>query len=183
MGLPDQVALGEQPDGAEQRRRDQQCRDLLAQLRPVLDEAGVTLPLYWGNRNWHPLLTDTLVRMRDDGVRRALAFVTSPFGSSSSCRQYLDAIDAARDALGPEAPEVDKIRHFHDHPEETAAPALAERLGFTDRALQAYLEEGARRGLFSAAPQEGIRLTEEGMREASAVAERQRRWARWKTGE
>ena len=31
--------------------------------------------------------------MRDDGVRRALAFVTSPFGSYSSCRQYLDDIE------------------------------------------------------------------------------------------
>ena len=93
-----------------------QCRDLLARLRPVLDEAGITLPLYWGNRNWHPMLADTVARMRDDGVRRALAFVTSPFGSFSSCRQYLDDIEAARSAVGPGAPEIDKIRHYHDHP-------------------------------------------------------------------
>ena len=93
-----------------------QCRDLLAALRVTLDAAGVTLPLYWGNRNWEPYLDGTLVTMRDDGVRRALAFVTSPFGSFSSCRQYRDDIASARANVGPGAPEVDKIRHYHDHP-------------------------------------------------------------------
>ena len=78
-----------------------QCRELLAALRPDLDKAGVDLPLYWGNRNWQPYLADTLATMRDAGVRRALAFVTSPFGSYSSCRQYLDDIAAARAAVGP----------------------------------------------------------------------------------
>jgi ferrochelatase len=93
-----------------------QCRSLLAALRPVLDAAGVTLPLYWGNRNWHPMLADTLRQMRDDGVRRALAFVTSPYGSYSSCRQYLDDFSSARAEVGGGAPAVDKIRHYHDHP-------------------------------------------------------------------
>jgi protoporphyrin/coproporphyrin ferrochelatase len=104
-----------------------QCRELLAALRPVLDEAGITLPLYWGNRNWHPMLADTLRQMRDDGVRRALAFVTSPFGSYSSCRQYLDDIDAARATVGDGAPVVDKIRHYHDHPGYVAPHADAVR--------------------------------------------------------
>jgi ferrochelatase len=54
--------------------------------------------------------------MEADGVRRALAFVTSPYGSYSSCRQYLEDIAAARAAVGPDAPEIDKLRHFHDHP-------------------------------------------------------------------
>ena len=93
-----------------------QCRELLAALRVELDHAGVRLPLYWGNRNWNPFLAETVATMRDDGVRRALAFVTSPFGSYSSCRQYLDDIDAAREQVGPGAPRVDKIRHYHDHP-------------------------------------------------------------------
>jgi ferrochelatase len=92
------------------------CRELLAALRPALDEAGVTLPLYWGNRNWDPYLADTLATMRANGITRALAFVTSPFGSYSSCRQYLDDIEAARAQVGPDAPIVDKIRHYHDHP-------------------------------------------------------------------
>jgi len=90
---------------------NEQCRALLDALKPRLD-----LPLYWGNRNWHPFLTDTLARMRADGVRRALAFVTSAYGSFSSCRQYHEDIAKARAEVGDDAPEIDKIRHFHDHP-------------------------------------------------------------------
>ena len=93
-----------------------QCRDLLAATAASLGDAGIDLPLYWGNRNWAPYLADTVRQMRDDGVRRALAFVTSPYGSFSSCRQYLDDIDAARTTVGPDAPVIEKIRHYHDHP-------------------------------------------------------------------
>ncbi len=93
-----------------------QCRRLLAALRTELAAARVELPLYWGNRNWHPLLADTVAEMRDAGVRRALAFVTSAYGSYSGCRQYLDDIERARATVGPGAPAIDKIRHFHDHP-------------------------------------------------------------------
>jgi protoporphyrin/coproporphyrin ferrochelatase len=89
-----------------------QNRALLGALAPVLPG----LPMYWGNRNWQPYLTDTVARMRDDGVRRAIAFVTSAYGSYSACRQYLDDIARARASVGAGAPEIDKIRHFHDHP-------------------------------------------------------------------
>ncbi|WP_203931884.1 ferrochelatase [Virgisporangium ochraceum] len=88
-----------------------QCRALLAALDGRLD-----LPIYWGNRNWHPMLADTLEKMRGDGVRRAIAFVTSPYGGYSSCRQYWEDIAKAREAVGDGAPEIDKIRHYHDHP-------------------------------------------------------------------
>ena len=91
-------------------------RALLEALRVEFARAGIELPLYWGNRNWHPMLADTLRQMRDAGVRRALAFVTSAFGSYSACRQYLDDIVTARAEVGPDAPVVDKIRHYHDHP-------------------------------------------------------------------
>ena len=78
------------------------CRDLLAALRRELD--GTDLALYWGNRNWAPMLADTLAQIRDDGVTHALAFVTSAYGGYSSCRQYLDDISSARAAVGPRAP-------------------------------------------------------------------------------
>ncbi len=93
-----------------------QNRKLLEALRARLAGAGLDLPLYWGNRNWHPLLPDTLRVMAGDGVKRALAFVTSAFSSYSGCRQYLDNIEHARAAAGPQAPEVDKIRPFFHHP-------------------------------------------------------------------
>ncbi len=93
-----------------------QNRTLLEALRVELDAHGPRLPLFWGNRNWHPFLADTLRAMAGDGVRRALAFVTSAYSSYSGCRQYLDDIARARAEVGPSAPAVDKLRAFHDHP-------------------------------------------------------------------
>src|ERR671917_796152 len=89
---------------------NEQCRRLIGALRGVLEESGPRLPVYWGNRNWHPLLADTLKRMRDEGVRRALAFVTSAYSSYSGCRQYREDIERARAAVGGDAPSVDKLR-------------------------------------------------------------------------
>ncbi len=93
-----------------------QNRALVAALDAELARAGHSLPVYWGNRNWHPLLPDVVRQMRDDGVERALAFVTSGFSSYSSCRQYLENIEAARTEVGPGAPAIDKIRQYYDHP-------------------------------------------------------------------
>ena len=93
-----------------------QCRQLVAALAEELEQNGPRLPVYWGNRNWHPFLADTLRRMRGDGVRRALAFVTSAYNSYSGCRQYLDDIARARAEVGEGAPEVEKLRAFYNHP-------------------------------------------------------------------
>lgn len=93
-----------------------QNRALVIALGSSLAAAGIDLPVYWGNRNWRPLLADELARMRDDGVQKALAFVTSAYGSYSGCRQYLDDIDTARAAVGAGAPAVDKLRLFYNHP-------------------------------------------------------------------
>ncbi|HTX28682.1 MAG TPA: ferrochelatase [Streptosporangiaceae bacterium] len=95
---------------------NQQCRDLLTAVRADFAANGVSLPLYWGNRNWSPHLADTVRAMAADGVRRAVAFVTSAYSSYSSCRQYLDDIERARAAAGPDAPQIDKIRRFFNHP-------------------------------------------------------------------
>jgi ferrochelatase len=95
---------------------NQQCRDLLAAVRADFAANGLTLPLYWGNRNWTPYLTDTVRAMARDGVRRAVAFVTSAYSSYSSCRQYLDDIERARAAVGAGAPRIDKIGRFFDRP-------------------------------------------------------------------
>jgi ferrochelatase len=89
---------------------------LLAALREELGRRGPHLPVYWGNRNWHPLLTDTLREMADADVKRAIAFVTSGFSSYSGCRQYRENIAAACAPLGDRAPQVDKIRVFFNHP-------------------------------------------------------------------
>ena len=93
-----------------------QNRALLAALREELDRGGLRLPLYWGNRNWDPLLADTVRRMADAGVARAIAFVTSAFSSYSGCGQYLEDIARARAAVGERAPVIDKLRVFCHHP-------------------------------------------------------------------
>src|SRR5262249_8296530 len=72
-------------------------------LMAALTKGGLALPIYLGNRNWRPFLADTLRVMRDDGRRRALAFITSAYSSYSSCRQYLDDIARAQAEVGPGA--------------------------------------------------------------------------------
>lgn len=95
---------------------NQQCRDLLAAMRSDFAANGLDLPVYWGNRNWRPYLTDTVRKMADDGVRRAAAFVTASYSSYSSCRQYREDIARARAEAGARAPVVDKLRTYFDHP-------------------------------------------------------------------
>ena len=95
---------------------NQQNRNLIAALQEELKREGPDLPIYWGNRNWHPLLPDTLRQMSADGVQNALAFVTSAYSSYSSCRQYRENIANAQTAVGPKAPRVDKLRAFYNHP-------------------------------------------------------------------
>ncbi len=92
-----------------------QNRSFLAALRDDLDEHGLDLPVYWGNRNWDPYLRDTLQQMASDGVTRAACFVTSTYSSWSSCRQYRENLFDAVDGL-PAAPALDKLRHYFNHP-------------------------------------------------------------------
>ena len=116
-----------------------QNRALKAALEQRLD-----IPVYWGNRNWHPMLADTVEQMRADGIERAVAFVTSAFGSYSGCRQYIEDIDKARAAV-ENAPPIDKIRPFSTHPKfleamtDRVRAALAElphgRLVFTAHSI------------------------------------------------
>jgi ferrochelatase len=92
-----------------------QNRDLLQALRTSFDEVGLDLPIYSGNRNWEPYLTDTLRQMTADGVRRAVVIVTSAYPSYSGCRQYRENLaDATASVEG--APVIDKLRHYANHP-------------------------------------------------------------------
>jgi protoporphyrin/coproporphyrin ferrochelatase len=93
-----------------------QNRALIAALERELADHGIDLPIYFGNRNWHPLLQDTIESMRTDGVRNFLLFVTSAYSSYSSCRQYREDVSRALDALGEREMRFDKIRVFFNHP-------------------------------------------------------------------
>jgi ferrochelatase len=133
-------------------------RALIEALRDELETSGLRLPIYWGNRNWHPFLADALRAMTGDGVKRALAFVTSAYSSYSGCRQYLEDIARARAEVGPSAPAVDKLRAFHDHPGFVEANAdrvrdalaalpparrAAARIAFTAHSIPAAMASGS----------------------------------------
>ena len=93
-----------------------QNRALIAALETELRASGLEMPVYFGNRNWHPFVADTVRQMRDDGVRRGLAFFTSGFSCYSGCRQYREDVIRAREVVGPDAPVFDRIRVFYNHP-------------------------------------------------------------------
>ena len=93
-----------------------QNRAVIAALEVELARNALDLPVYWGNRNWHPFVTDAVMQMRNDGVGRAAAFVTSAYSSYSACRQYREDIGRARAEVGRGAPKIDKLRLFYNHP-------------------------------------------------------------------
>ena len=100
-----------------------QNRELIAELKKSFSSRGIELPIYFGNRNWHPLLPETIRQMKQDGVRRALAFFTSAYSCYSGCRQYRENIRDARQAAGESAPRIDKLRMFFNHPDFIDAAA------------------------------------------------------------
>lgn len=92
-----------------------QNRDLIAAVETEFGRRGAELPVYFGNRNWHPMVEDTVARMKDDGVRDALVFATSAWGGFSGCRQYDEDIARALAVVGPGAPRLTKLPQFSDH--------------------------------------------------------------------
>lgn len=96
---------------------NEQCRDLIKALEEELSQHQIDLPIYWGNRNWHPLLPDTVAAMKKDGVKKVLTFITSGFSCYSGCRQYRENVYAAQDEVDANDIEVHKIRVFYNHPD------------------------------------------------------------------
>jgi ferrochelatase len=120
-GIPDErltaVAEHYQAFGGKSPINDQN-RLLLAALRSELDRREITTPLVWGNRNFHPFLTDALREAHEAGMRRLVTIVTSAYTSYSSCRQYREDLAAAVASLADEGREiaVDKVRPYFNHP-------------------------------------------------------------------
>jgi ferrochelatase len=152
-----------------------QNRALIAALRKELDNLGIRLPIYWGNRNWHPMLADSLRQMADDGIRNALAFVTSAYSSYSGCRQYREDIQRAQAEVGAGAPQVSVLRKFYNHPgfiepniehvrlslsQIPAERRAAARLAFTAHSIP---ESMARTSRYRAQLMEACRLVAEGL--------------------
>jgi ferrochelatase len=119
-----------------------QNRALLVALVNEFNAHGPALPVYWGNRNWHPLLPEVVGQMADDGIRHALALVTSAFGSYPGCCQYLQDIARARAEVGAAAPRIDKLRLFYNHP--GFIEAMADRVWDALEAIPAERRADAR---------------------------------------
>lgn len=100
------------------------------------------LPVYFGNRNWEPYAEDVVAQMTADGVRRAAVFPTSAWGGYSGCDQYAQDIARARRAVGEQAPELVKLRHYFDHPLFVAMFAAA--ITAAAETLPAGLRDSAR---------------------------------------
>ena len=100
-----------------------QVRELIEALEPELLDHKINLPIYWGNRNWHPLLPEALAEMVRDGRHRALGLVMAGYSSYSSCRQYREDVARGQEVVGQDSPTVDKIRVFYNHPDFVAANA------------------------------------------------------------
>jgi ferrochelatase len=92
-----------------------QNRALIAALEVYFESKGLNLPIYFGNRNWHPFVTDTIHQMRDIGIKQVLVFVTSAFSSYSGCRQYREDVIRACETVGEGVPVFDKLRVFYNH--------------------------------------------------------------------
>lgn len=91
-------------------------RELIAAIREDLRSAGLDIPVYWGNRNWDPYLTEAIEEMKADGVRRAACLFTSAYSSYSGCRQYRENLADAVAEVGEGAPQLDRLRHYFNHP-------------------------------------------------------------------
>jgi ferrochelatase len=107
-------------------------RAAIEAVQAELTAQGIDLPVYFGNRNWHPMVEDTVAEMVRDGVRSALVFPTSAYGGYSACRQYDEDIERARASVGADAPDLTKLRHFFDHPLFVSAFADAVRAAAAD---------------------------------------------------
>ena len=119
-----------------------QNRALVAAIEADFAAHGVDLPVYWGNRNWAPYLTEEMARIAGDGRTRVLALLTSAYSSYSGCRQYREDLAAAVAPLGDAAPAVDRIRHYFNHPGFVEAMVAATTSALDE--LDAPVREGAR---------------------------------------
>lgn len=105
-------------------------RELIANVEAAVGKEGRKLPVYFGNRNWHPFGTEAVEQIAADGHRNVAVFATSAWGGYSGCKQYDEDILKIRkyalDTLGADI-QFTKLRQFYDHPLFIGAFAAAVR--------------------------------------------------------
>lgn len=100
-----------------------------AKLEKFLARKGRGLPVYIGMRNWHPFITDTLARMKRDGVKRAVGLIMSIYRCDASWERYMRDVNGACDEIGMEL-QVEYVPPLFDHPlfVESSAARVKKRL-------------------------------------------------------
>jgi len=116
-------------------------------LRAEFARGGIAVPIEVGMRNWEPYVVDAMVALERAGARRALGFIMAAFRSEASWERYQAVVRAAREAIGPRAPEVEYPEPWHTHPRFIAAVA-----GRVNEALERIesAERGRARLIFTA---------------------------------
>jgi len=127
---------------------------IIDSLTRLMAVQGPDLPVYFGNRNWHPMLSETFAQMKADGVTRVFAFVTSAFSCYSGCRQYRENLYAAQEATGTQGIEIHKLRVYFNHPgfieplidfvKAAKAEAGDARLVFTAHSIPMWMANGSK---------------------------------------
>lgn len=115
-------------------------REIIANVEAELRRRGSTLPVYFGNRNWHPYANDIALELAENGHRNVAVFATSAWGGYSGCRQYGEDIQKMRHHLAEHhKTPIDfyRLRQFFDHPTFIEAGAHAIR-----NAYQQYADQG-----------------------------------------
>jgi ferrochelatase len=88
--------------------------------------AGVLgIPVFFGMRNWHPFIRETMEEIRNAGVGRIAAVCLAPQFSELSVGLYIKRTEEAKRELGISA-EIAWARSYHDEP--LLIEAFAERL-------------------------------------------------------
>ncbi len=158
---------------------NQQNRALIDALKDELEAHDIRLPIYFGNRNWHPLLPDTLKKMKNDGVKHALALVTSAYSSYSGCKQYLENIQRAVDEVDGTV-TIRKIRQYYNHPGfikanmDRVKDAIRKLFNPSDAFSVAFTAHSIPIAMANTCPYE------EQLREVSGVIAAQLKIAKWK---
>lgn len=98
---------------------NEQNLSLIANIASELSKRNLTLPIYFGNRNWEPYVEDVLQSITRDGITEVYVFVTSAWGGYSGCAQYNEDIQRALQSVkdsGLHPPKTIRLPHFHNHP-------------------------------------------------------------------
>lgn len=78
-------------------------------------EALLGIPVYFGMRNWRPFISETMERMKDDGIQRIVALCLAPQYSRLSVGFYFRRTQEAKEALSYTA-EIVWTKTFYSHP-------------------------------------------------------------------